>query len=62
MSENWQEERDRIVKLLEGIRTGEVSHIDQQGLRQLQSVSANNVADLHARLCELNKRLGLPAA
>jgi hypothetical protein len=48
------------MKLLEGIRTGDVSHIDQEGLRQLQAVSANNVADLHARLCELNKRLGLP--
>jgi hypothetical protein len=62
VSENWHEERDRIVKLLESIRVGDVSHVDQEGLRQLQAVSADHVADLHERLSLLNKRLGLPDA
>lgn len=56
-TENWAEERDRIVKLLEAIEAGTVTHIDQDQLRQLQATNENNVAALRARLAQLNRRL-----
>jgi len=58
MSENWHEERDRLVKLLAAIRSGEVTHIDQDDLRELRAANPVNVAALEARLSELNARLG----
>jgi hypothetical protein len=58
LTESWHEERDRIVKLLDAIKNGDVSHIDEEGLRELQEINPENVADLHARLTVLNKRLG----
>jgi len=58
MSENWHEERDRLVKLLAAIRSGEVTHIDQDDLRELRAANPVNVAALEARLNELNARLG----
>jgi len=58
VTESWREERDRILKLLDAIKNGDVSHIDEEGLRELQEISPENVADLHARLSLLNKRLG----
>ena len=56
-TENWAEERDRIVKLLEAIEAGTVTHIDQDQLRQLQATNEDNVAALRARLAQLNRRL-----
>ncbi len=58
MSENWHEERDRLVKLLKAIESGDVTHVDQNNARELQATNPINVAALKARLKELNARLG----
>jgi hypothetical protein len=57
-AENWHEERDRIVQLLEGIESGKITHIDDEDLRQLQATNPENVARLKERLAQLNARLG----
>lgn len=57
-TENWTEERERLVRLLEGIETGKVTHVDQNGLNQLRPTNEKNIAALRARLEELNARLG----
>ena len=57
-AENWHEERDRLVQLLEAIETGQVTHIDEEGLRQLQATNPTNIAELRERLAKLNARLG----
>jgi hypothetical protein len=57
-AENWHEERDRLVQLLKGIESGEITHIDEEDLRQLQATSPENVAVLKKRLAKLNARLG----
>lgn len=58
MSENWREERDRLVQLLRAIESGEVTHIDEADQRQLQATSPENIELLRKRLKELNDRLG----
>jgi hypothetical protein len=57
-AENWHEERDRLVQLLEGIESGKITHIDENDLQQLQATNSENVALLKARLAKLNARLG----
>ena len=57
-SENWHEERDRLVELLAGIESGRITHIDDDNLRQLQATSPQNIAVVRERLAELNARLG----
>jgi len=57
-AENWHEERDRLVKVLEGIESGEVTHIDESNDRQLEPTNPKNVAGLKERLAQLNARLG----
>jgi hypothetical protein len=57
-SENWHEERDRLVQLLRGIESGEITHVDEEDLRQLQATNPENVAILKERLAKLNVRLG----
>lgn len=57
-TENWHEERDRLVQLLEGIKSGRITHIDEVDLRELQATSPENVALLKGRLAQLNARLG----
>ena len=57
-TENWTEERERLVRLLEGIEAGKVTHVDQDDLHQLRATNEQNVAALRARLAELNARLG----
>jgi hypothetical protein len=57
-TENWTDERERLVKLLEGISSGKITHVDQDDLRQLQATNQENIAALRARLAELNSRLG----
>lgn len=56
--ENWHEERDRLVQLLEAVESGSVTHIDEEDLRELQATSPENVALLRKRLAQLNARLG----
>jgi hypothetical protein len=57
-AENWHEERDRLVQLLEGIESGKITHIDEEDLRELQATNPENVALLKERLAKLNARLG----
>lgn len=57
-AENWHEERDRLVQLLEGIESGKITHVDEADLRELQATSPENVAVLKERLAKLNARLG----
>ena len=57
-AENWHEERDRLVQLLEGIEAGKITHIDEADLRELQATSPENIALLRKRLAKLNARLG----
>ena len=57
-AENWHEERDRLVKLLEAIESGRITHIDESELRPLKATTRENVALLKERLAKLNARLG----
>ena len=57
-TENWHEERDRLVQLLESIESGKITHIDEEDLRQLQAANPENIAVLKERLAKLNARLG----
>ena len=57
-AENWHEERDRLVQLLEGIESGKITHIDENDLQQLQATNPENVVLLKERLAKLNARLG----
>ena len=57
-TENWREERDRLVQLLKAIESGKVTHIDEDGLRELQAASPKSIAVLRKRLAQLNDRLG----
>jgi hypothetical protein len=56
-AETWHEERNRLVQLLQAIETGEITHIDEDGLRQLQATNPDNVDLLKQRLAKLNARL-----
>jgi hypothetical protein len=58
-AENWHEERDRLVRLLKAIKSGKVTHIDEEDQRQLQATSPENIVALKERLELLNARLGL---
>ena len=58
MSENWREERDRLIQLLKAIESGQITHIDEADQRQLQATSPENIELLKQRLKELNDRLG----
>jgi hypothetical protein len=57
-SENWHEERDRLVRLLYAIEHGDVTHVDEDGHRQLQATNEDNVGLLEQRLARLNLLLG----
>ena len=57
-AENWHEERDRLIELLEAIESGKVTHIDEEDMRQLQPTNPENIALLKERLSKLNARLG----
>ena len=57
-AENWHEERDRLVQLLQGIKSGKITHIDEDDLRELQATTPENIAVMKERLAELNARLG----
>lgn len=57
-AETWHQERNRLVQLLRAIETGEITHIDEEGLRELQATNAQNVSVLKRRLALLNARLG----
>jgi len=56
-AENWHEERDRLVRLLQAIESGKITHVDEEDLRELQATSPENIAALKERLARLNARL-----
>lgn len=58
-SENWHEERHRLVRLLKGIESGEVTHIDEEDRFELKATSPAKVVVLKERLAKLNARLSL---
>ena len=58
-SENWHEERDRLVRLLKDVESGKVTHIDEEGQRELQATNPENIVALRERLAKLNARLGI---
>jgi len=57
-AENWHEERNRLVRLLKAIESGEITHVDEEDLRQLQATNPENISLLKERLAKLNARLG----
>jgi hypothetical protein len=59
-TETWTEERDRLVKLLDSIRSGTTTHVNDGA--QLHETTAVNIAALEERLAELNARLRLKDA
>ena len=58
LSETWHEERERLIRLLRAVESGEITHVDQNNQRQLQATSPKNIEELRKRLAELNARLG----
>ena len=58
-SENWHEERDRLVRLLKGIDSGKITHIDDEDRRELRATDPQSIAALKERLAKLNARLGV---
>lgn len=56
--ETWHQERNRLVLLLHAIEKGDITHIDEDGLRELQATNPDNVSFLKQRLAKLNARLG----
>jgi hypothetical protein len=58
VSENWREERDRLIQLLKAIESGKITHVDEEDQRQLQATTPENIELLKQRLKELNDRLG----
>lgn len=57
-AENWHQERERLLHLMSAIDSGQVTHIDEAGLRQLQATNPENVAALKERIAILNARIG----
>ena len=58
MSENWHEERDRLVRLLAALESGEVTDASEQDRDLPHAATPDNVEKLKERLAELNDRLG----
>jgi hypothetical protein len=56
-AETWREERDRLVRLLKAIKSGKITHVDEEDLRELQATTPENIAALEERLAKLNARL-----
>lgn len=60
-TENWHEERERLVVQLERLKSGESTHFDRAG--QLRYETTDQAVDrITARLAKLDGRLGTPSA
>ena len=57
-AENWHEERERLVQLLTGLESGEITHIDNEGSYPLGRATPEKIAEVRKRLVTLNGRLG----
>lgn len=62
VSENWREERDRLVELLKSVVDGETTPFHGAGRRNAQAIHPRKVSDIKARVAALNFRLGEPDA
>lgn len=58
-AETWHEERNRLVRLLEAVESGKVTHIDGTDEGQLQATNPRNILALKDRIAKLNARLGI---
>ena len=62
-TENWHEERERLVVQLERLKTGKTTHFDEDRTGQLRYETTDQAIDrVTARLAELGVRLGTPSA
>jgi hypothetical protein len=60
-TENWHEERERLVVQLERLKSGQSTHFDRTG--QLRYETTDQAVDrITARLAKLDARLGTPSA
>jgi hypothetical protein len=58
-SENWHEERDRLVRLVKGIESGTITRFDEGDPRQVRiETAAQRLDRLKCRVAELDSRLG----
>jgi hypothetical protein len=59
MSENWHEERHRILALLTDLESGNITHFDEDERGKLRGETTGvTVERLNRRLAELDSRLG----
>jgi hypothetical protein len=56
-TESWTEERDRLVKLLDSVRSGTTTHVNEDRSAELHATTAVDITALEKRLVELNDRL-----
>jgi len=62
-TENWHEERERLVAQLERLKTGRTTHFDEDRTGQLRYETTDQAIDrITARPAELDARLGTPNA
>ena len=49
-AENWHEERDRLIELLQAIESGKVTHVNEEDLRQgvAQRFNGKQAANIEA--------------
>ena len=59
MTENWHEERDRLLSLLGRIKTGDIVQLSSDGTGELSGEpTAETVESVEARIAELDARIG----
>ena len=57
-TENWHEERDRLVILLQSMEAAKVAHTSKNRWRSFQASCLEDIPVLKKRLAQLNDRLG----
>ena len=57
-TENWHEERDRLLRLLQSMESGKVGPVSVSNRGQFRTMPAEDIPLLKKRLAQLNERLG----
>jgi hypothetical protein len=58
-TENWHEERDRLLALLHRIETGDIVHLASDDAAELRGEpTAETIESVRARIAELESRIG----
>jgi hypothetical protein len=58
-NENWREERERLVALLQGYESGEITQFDEDDAGLLRrETTAERIANVKKRIAALDARLG----